>query len=122
MFCLSKLVTLFVHCFVTSLYVYSPKILIVLLVQSDLYLAALYLAAPLFNGRIFFPQKIFDNSFAVVHFTSIYALQCRAYMARLHCVQNVMYYIYPHQTLLDQVKILLDTPKTPNGNTLIRLN
>eukprot|EP00116_Pleurobrachia_bachei_P015799 sb/3476061/ len=30
----------------------------VLSVQSDLYLTALYLAAPLFNGRIFFPQKI----------------------------------------------------------------
>jgi hypothetical protein len=34
------------------------------------------------------------SSCAVVHFISIYALQCRAYMARLHCVQNVMYYIY----------------------------
>ena len=33
------------------------------------------------------------SSCAVVHFISIYALQCRAYMARLHCVQNVMYYI-----------------------------
>eukprot|EP00116_Pleurobrachia_bachei_P017109 sb/3477371/ len=28
------------------------------LIQSDLYLTAPYLAAPLFNGRIFFPQKL----------------------------------------------------------------
>lgn len=33
------------------------------------------------------------SSYAVVHITSIYALLCSAYMARLHCVQNVMYYI-----------------------------
>ena len=38
------------------------------------------------------------SSSAVVHFTSIYALQCRAYMARLHCVQNVMYYISEFRT------------------------
>ena len=34
------------------------------------------------------------SSYAVVHITSIYALQCSAYMARLHCVQKDMYYIY----------------------------
>ena len=42
------------------------------------------------------------SSCAVVHFISIYALQCRAYMARLHCVQNVMYYITPTALFLDQ--------------------
>eukprot|EP00116_Pleurobrachia_bachei_P019409 sb/3479671/ len=46
-------------------YVFSTNLGFRLEIQSDLYLAAycsvgirLYLAAPLFNGRIFFPQKI----------------------------------------------------------------
>eukprot|EP00116_Pleurobrachia_bachei_P018300 sb/3478562/ len=40
--------------------------------------------------RALVSQNEMHSSCAVVHFISIYALQCRAYMARLHCVQNVI--------------------------------